>query len=90
MPPPKSSSYQRGGGLGSDPGHAGLGTSWYSLEEIEEVDRETDPDLGVLAYPWPDPRHTTRIYSNNIKLAFGLEKCTQMITKRGKEVRTED
>lgn len=42
MPPPKSSSYQRGGDLGSDPGHAGLGTSWYSLEEIEEVDRERE------------------------------------------------
>lgn len=76
MPPPKSSSYQRGGGLGSDPGHAGLGTSWYSLEEIEEVDREREIWVSWLIL--------------GLIHATPLEKCTQMITKRGKEVRTED
>lgn len=42
MPSSKSSFCQRGGGLGSDPGHADLGTPWCSPEEIEEVDREKE------------------------------------------------
>ncbi|WP_175564860.1 hypothetical protein, partial [Escherichia coli] len=33
--------------------------------------------------------HTTRIYSNDIGMSFGLDKCGQMITKRGRVVRTE-
>ena len=33
--------------------------------------------------------HTTRLYSNDIGMSFGLEKCSRMVTKRGKVVRTE-
>ena len=33
--------------------------------------------------------HTTRIYSTDIGMSFGLEKCGRMVTKRGKVVRTE-
>uniref|UniRef100_A0A7N8XHF5 Reverse transcriptase domain-containing protein n=1 Tax=Mastacembelus armatus TaxID=205130 RepID=A0A7N8XHF5_9TELE len=33
--------------------------------------------------------HTTRIYSNDIGMSFGLDKCGRMITKRGRVVRTE-
>ncbi|KAK7925836.1 hypothetical protein WMY93_008146 [Mugilogobius chulae] len=29
--------------------------------------------------------HTTRIYSSDIGMSFGLEKCSRMVTKRGKE-----
>uniref|UniRef100_A0A3B3HW39 Reverse transcriptase domain-containing protein n=1 Tax=Oryzias latipes TaxID=8090 RepID=A0A3B3HW39_ORYLA len=33
--------------------------------------------------------HTTRIYSTDIGMSFGLEKCSRMVTKRGKVVHTE-
>ncbi|KAL4008504.1 hypothetical protein ACER0C_002356 [Sarotherodon galilaeus] len=33
--------------------------------------------------------HTTRLYSNDIGMSFGLEKCSRMVTKKGKVVRTE-
>uniref|UniRef100_A0A3B5PPD0 Reverse transcriptase domain-containing protein n=1 Tax=Xiphophorus maculatus TaxID=8083 RepID=A0A3B5PPD0_XIPMA len=33
--------------------------------------------------------HTTRIYSTDIGMSFGLEKCGRLITKRGKVIRTE-
>ncbi|KAJ0055988.1 hypothetical protein NL108_017219 [Boleophthalmus pectinirostris] len=33
--------------------------------------------------------HTTRIYSTDIGISFGLEKCSRMVTKRGKVVHTE-
>ncbi|XP_055084005.1 uncharacterized protein LOC129456947 [Periophthalmus magnuspinnatus] len=33
--------------------------------------------------------HTTRIYSTEIGMSFGLEKCSRMVTKRGKLVYTE-
>ncbi|KAK7930440.1 hypothetical protein WMY93_006835 [Mugilogobius chulae] len=33
--------------------------------------------------------HTTRIYSSDIGMSFGLEKCSRMVTKRGKVIHTE-
>ena len=33
--------------------------------------------------------HTTRIYSNDIGMSFGLDKCGRMVSKRGKMIRTE-
>uniref|UniRef100_A0A096LTJ7 Reverse transcriptase domain-containing protein n=1 Tax=Poecilia formosa TaxID=48698 RepID=A0A096LTJ7_POEFO len=33
--------------------------------------------------------HTTRIYSTDIGMSFGLEKCGRMVTKRGKVIHTE-
>ncbi|KAJ0069080.1 hypothetical protein NL108_017350 [Boleophthalmus pectinirostris] len=33
--------------------------------------------------------HTTRIYSTDIGMSFGLEKCSRMVTKRGKVEHTE-
>ncbi|KAK7877340.1 hypothetical protein WMY93_031944 [Mugilogobius chulae] len=32
--------------------------------------------------------HTTRIYSSDIGMSFGLEKCSRMVTKRGKHPET--
>ncbi|XP_055359272.1 5,10-methenyltetrahydrofolate synthetase (5-formyltetrahydrofolate cyclo-ligase) isoform X2 [Betta splendens] len=32
---------------------------------------------------------TTRIYSSDIGMSFGLEKCGRMVTKRGKVIHTE-
>ncbi|KAK7906619.1 hypothetical protein WMY93_015231 [Mugilogobius chulae] len=31
--------------------------------------------------------HTTRIYSTDIGMSFGLDKCSRMVTKRGKHLR---
>ncbi len=33
--------------------------------------------------------HITRIYSNDLTTSFGLERCGQMVSKRGKMIRTE-
>ncbi len=33
--------------------------------------------------------HITRIYGNDIGMSCGLERCGQMVSKRGKMVRTE-
>ncbi|XP_055368950.1 uncharacterized protein LOC129604859 [Betta splendens] len=33
--------------------------------------------------------HTTSIYSSDIGMSFGLEKCGRMVTKRGKVIHTE-
>ena len=33
--------------------------------------------------------HTTRIYSDDIGMSFGLDKCGRMVSKRGKMIRTE-
>lgn len=42
----------------------------------------SDQDINLLM-------HTTRIYSNDIGMSFGLEKWCHIITKRGKVVSTE-
>lgn len=63
MAPPKSSSYQRGGGLGSDPGHAGLGTPWCSPEEIEKADREKEIWVSWLILGLDSLIHTTSLGS---------------------------
>lgn len=34
--------------------------------------------------------HVTRIYSNDIRMSLGLEKHSLRVTKRGKQVRTEE
>lgn len=33
--------------------------------------------------------HTTRIYSSDIQMSSRLHKCSQIVTKRGKAIRTE-
>ncbi|TKS65715.1 R2DM Retrovirus-related Pol polyprotein from type II retrotransposable element [Collichthys lucidus] len=33
--------------------------------------------------------HTTRIYSNDVGMSFGLDKCGRMVSKKGKMIRTE-
>uniref|UniRef100_A0A8C7X1T6 methylcrotonoyl-CoA carboxylase n=1 Tax=Oryzias sinensis TaxID=183150 RepID=A0A8C7X1T6_9TELE len=42
---------------------------------------KSEPDIDSLI-------HTTRIYSTDIGMSFGLEKCSRMVTKRGKVVHT--
>lgn len=33
--------------------------------------------------------HTTRIYSNGTRMSFGIDKCGQTVTTRGRIVRIE-
>ena len=33
--------------------------------------------------------HLTRIYRNDIRMSFGLNKCGRMVSRRGRMIRTE-
>lgn len=43
---------------------------------------KSEQDLDLLT-------HTTTIYGNDNEMSFSLNKCGQMVTKRGKVIRTE-